>query len=179
MAKVSLPVLGLSPPPLATPMHSEEVSQFGTPYQDRNGPPSGTIAVQWAAFHNGVYFYMCKIKLLRTLLLADLTVANPCGPIQDVYQDGWGNRICAILTAAISADLVVVFTKGADVMTITIPSATAIGVEVVQDITGLQFTKGETLIPQITVSDGTVNDAYIVELTVEWNLVQSEQVTGE
>jgi len=174
MAQKSLPNLGLSPAPIQTPLLDKTVA--GVP---AGSPPNGSgMTTAWNVFHSNVYQQLCLIKILRTLLLSNLAVANPCANVITVEAAGWGNRIVGTLTQTISADLTVTFTKGSDVMTMTIPAATAINTPVVQSITGIQFNDKEVIIPAVTASDGSTATFAKVAFSVEWNAVQSQSVTG-
>lgn len=179
MPQKSLPNLGLSPAPIQTPVLQSSLARPAPGLPTVGGPAEGSgLSTVWNKFHHDVYQQLCQDKVIRTLLLSDLTIANPCGNVITVQQQGWGNRIVGTLTQTIAADLVVTFTKGADVMTITIPAATPINTPVVQSITGIQFQDKEVIVPAITASDGSTASIPIAALSVEWNAVQSQSVSG-
>ena len=176
MAKKSLPNLGYNPPPLQTPLTAETPDMQGVPYQQRGGPPRAQVHQAWGTFHANTYQQICLTKFSRTILLNNLAVANPCANVITVHQIGWGTRLTAILTSTISADLTVVFTKGSDIMTITVPHGTAINTPVIVPIAGILFQDQEVIVPKITASGGDTAALPIVAVTVEWNLVQSQSI---
>ncbi len=108
---------------------------------------------------------------IRTLLIKDTTVANDIADHVEVFNPGIGIRILATLRKAITVDLTVKIHKGADLMVMTIPLATPVGVVLSQSIGTLVFQDKEVISADVLASDGSKDADGIASFTVEWEPV--------
>jgi hypothetical protein len=106
----------------------------------------------------------------RTLLLKDTTVGNDIADHVTVYAAGTAQRIVGVLRKPITADLTVrVNLNGTALITITIPSATAIDTPVESTaFASTALADGDVLTWDVTASDGSQDKAGIASFTLEW-----------
>ena len=107
---------------------------------------------------------------VRTLLLKDTTVKNDVADHVPIWQAGAMVRVIGVLRKVIVSDLKIrVNLDGTNLVTLTIPAATAIDTPVVaeapsgQDVADLAILSWDVL-----ASDGASDAAGIASLTVEW-----------
>lgn len=106
------------------------------------------------------------------LLLKDATVGNDIADMISVYGSGVGYRLTGMLHEVIVSDLTIRIKKaGTPIITFTIPSATAVGVNIESTAFNSDpqpFTDGEPLTFDVTASDGSISRTGIASYMLEW-----------
>jgi hypothetical protein len=108
----------------------------------------------------------------RTLLLKDTIVGNDIADHVTIYEPGTATQIVGVLRQTITSPLTVrVKKEGANLVTITIPSSTAIDTPVISTafVAGQEvFAEGEVLTWDITASDNSQDKYGVASFTLEW-----------
>lgn len=107
----------------------------------------------------------------RTLLLKDTTVSDDIADHTTVYVAGTAARLVGVLRVAIAADLTVRCNlNGDELITLTIPAATAIDTPVesttFEGETALE--DGDVISWDVTASDDSMDGAGVASFTLEW-----------
>ena len=110
---------------------------------------------------------------MRTLLLKDTTVGNDIADVTTVYASGTLTRVVAVLRDAITADLTVrININGNEVMTCTVPQATAINTPVTftpdEGDTSSALKDGDVLTWDVVASDGSKDVNGIASFSLMW-----------
>ena len=162
MAKYSTPRV-----PIQTPMFDEQglltrtwvifFERLGNWFELSDGGGGGTGALT-DLYH-------------RTLLVKDSTPGADIADHVTVYHDGTAQRFVGVLRLAITSDLeVTVNVNGSALITITIPSATAVDtpVESTTFAGDVNLHDGDVLSWDILSSDSQVDAAGVASFTLEW-----------
>ena len=118
---------------------------------------------------------------IRTLDLFDVTPGIGIAPFVPIFREGPGIRAIGVLRLPISADLVIAISRNDEVtplFTFTFPASTATGVDLVQDISNVNFKDLDVLIASILDSDSSSDIDGIATLTIEWGALGDDSGRG-
>ncbi len=107
---------------------------------------------------------------IRTLLLKDTAVGDDIADHVPIFVEGAAVRVVGVLRLPISADLTVrINLDGAALVSITIPSATAVDTPVVASaFTGDHLGDLAVLSWDVVASDGSTDAAGVASFTLQW-----------
>jgi hypothetical protein len=106
----------------------------------------------------------------RTLLLKDTASGDDIADHVTVYEPGTATQIVGVLRKTITAALTVRVNKnGTPLITLTIPSSTAIDTPVISTaFTATAMAEGDVLTWDVTASDNSRDAAGVASFTLEW-----------
>ncbi len=170
-----------TPNPPATGPKRQQVPQQSVPVIQ--GDP-GIFTREWWLYFHEVYAGLGHLQdkaaesstggggpYIRTLLVKDTTVGNDIADRVPIFIASKAVRVLGVLRKAISANLTVrIKLNGTAIATVTIPSATAVGVSVVSaTFVNSTLPDKSVLSWDITASDGSKDVNGIASFTVQFN----------
>ncbi len=168
------------PNPPATGPQRQQVPQQSVPVLQGQ---AALFTREWWLYFHEVYAGLGKLQdkatevtgaagpFIRTLLVKDATVGNDIADRVPIYVTSKAVRVLGVLRKAISADLTVrIKLNGTAIATVTIPSATAIGVSVVSTtFVNSTLPDKSVLSWDITASDGSKDVNGVASFTVQFS----------
>lgn len=170
-----------TPNPPATGPNRQQVPQQSVPVIQ--GSP-GLFTREWWLYFHEVYAGLGKLQdkatdggtgtagpYIRTLLVKDTTVGNDIADRVPIFIASKAVRVIGVLRKAIASDLTVrIKLDGTTIATVTIPSATAVGVAVVSTtFVNSTLPDKSVLSWDITASDGSTDANGVASFTVQFN----------
>jgi len=170
-----------TPNPPATGPKRQQVPQQSVPVIQ--GSP-GLFTREWWLYFHEVYAGLGKLQdraveppgggagpFIRTLLVKDTTVGNDIADRVPIFIASKAVRVIGVLRKAISANLTVrIKLNGTAIATVTIPSATAVGVSVISNTFVSSTLPDKAVLSwDITASDGSTDVNGVASFTLQFN----------